>query len=300
LPGEGKLLILDGDLARTDSISFIAPPRTLTFGPDGASISVSVQLGPGEFAAVLVPRAGRFTAFSARFADSLENPRFSRDGRALYFLASGPHGGLSVLDLATLTEQRRIEVCANPLELGAMRDGRRAFLLCAIGEVAEIDLELGIVVKKQPLPSSCGARELFLSSNETALVLWCAAAGKVLLLDRVTLAPFDSIAAEPGEAILLPLQGGRPAGLIYADPPRWAAIDLGARTLTATVPLEDTVLTAAVAPGGRFLYLAGERHLWRLDTDQAAIDRSVKLPGRPAGIALWPAAFETKLRWFLR
>ncbi len=299
-PQEQELLVYDGDLAAADTLPFLVPPGTLAFGADGASIAALLELHPGEFAFVLVPRTGGFSFVSAPFADSLKQPTFSRDGRALYFLASGSRGGLSVVDLATLAELRRVEACADPIEFRLMRDGRRAFLLCAPGEIAEIDLELGILLRKQALDGSCAARGILLSSNETALLVWCTAAGKLMILDRVTLAPLDSVAADPGEAMLIPMRGGRIAGLIYAAPPRLVLIDLGGRASTGNLALEDAVLAAAVSAGGRFLYLATGARLLRFDVERRGIDRSIGLPGRPAAIALWPASWEPKMRWFIR
>ncbi|GBD31852.1 hypothetical protein HRbin33_00813 [bacterium HR33] len=306
LPEEKEILVLDGDLSAGGTLPFILPPGLLAFGPDGAGIAVLLELHPGEFSAVLVPRTGGFTAVSAPFPDTVRQALFSRDGRSLYLLVAGPRGGLSVVDLASLAESRRLKVCADPAALDVMRDGRRAFLLCAAGEVAgagevaEIDLELGIVVRKQPLRDSCGARGFFLSSSETALLVWCAAAGQLLILDRVTLAPFDSVAAEPGEATLVSLRGGGMAGVLYRDPPRLGLIDLGARAVVGSEVLEDTVLAASVSAGGRFLYLAGVSRLARFDVRSRRIDRSIQLPGRPGGMALWPGDWESKMRWFFR
>lgn len=300
LPRERKLLLLDGNLARADTLPFLIPPGVVAFGPDGASLALPLELHPAEFAVVLIPRTGGFTSLSAPFADSLKYPTFSRDGSALYLLVTGPRGGFSVLDLASLAELRRVEVCSDPTGIGLMRDGRRAFLLCAAGQIAEIDLELGMLVRRQALDGSCGARGVFLSSNETALLVWCAASGKLMILDRVTLVPFDSIAADPGEAMLVPMRGGRIAGLIYAAPPRLALIDVGRRGVVGSVALEDTVLAAAVSAQGRFVYLAAGARLLRFDVQRGRIDRSLQLPGRPGGIALWPGDWEPKMRWFLR
>jgi hypothetical protein len=299
LPEAQQLLVFDGDLAAADTVRFMAPPGDLAFGPDGAGIALLLELGPGKFSAVLVPRRGGFTSVSAPFAGGARQLVFSRGGGELYLLVAGARGGLSVVDLATLAERRRLEVCPDPLELGLMRDGRRAFILCRPGEIAEIDLALGILVRKEPLEGSCGARSFFLSSSETALLVWCAA-GKLLFLDRVSMVPFDSLAGEPGEAMLVALRGGRTAGVIYRDPPRIALIDVSARRFAGGVSLQDTVGVVAVSAGGRFLYLAAGGRLLRLDVSRVAIDRSAKLQGRPAGLALWPGDWESRLRWFFR
>lgn len=298
LPRENSLLIFDGELTRARHLALVASPQSVVFGGDGSSLLVSLALSPGEFALSYLPREGSTFVATARISEKLKVANLSRDGRTAYLLSGGQPGALAILDLATLAQSAQIETCRDPVDLAVMRDQPRAFVLCTWDEIAEVDLKLGLLVRRERLETACGARGFFLSANETALVVFCAGTGRLQLLDRVRLVPFDSAMVESGEARLVPVLGRRGAALIYGQGSRVVVVELPSGKPVATLPLPGVVYSAAASAGGRFIYLATDTQLLRIDARRRAIDRRVSLSTEPAAVAVWPGEWESKLRFW--
>lgn len=280
------------------TLSLPAPPVALRFAPDGAGLYAALAIDTGGSVVALVPRAGGAVRLSPPLAGTAVDLGLARDSRTLYLALSGAGGGVSFLDLAALRERRRLEVCDTALALAATRDGERLYLLCGGDRIAEIDPGLEIVVRIQRFASACHAARLALSGTEGLLLVPCSAGGRLLYLDRRTLAPLDSLTLEPGLHGIAVARGGRAVVTVPAAN-RVLVADLRARTLVHDMGMLEQLSGVAVDAAGRGVYVLTRSALLMLDLETGTIPRRAALTRGASGLAVWPGPREPRPAWYL-
>lgn len=281
------------------TLSLPAPPVALRFAPDGAGLYAALAIDTGGSVVALVPRAGGAVRLSPPLAGTAVDLGLARDSRTLYLALSGAGGGASFLDLATLRERRRLEVCDTALALVATRDGERLYLLCGDDRIAEIDPGLEIVVRIQRFASACHAARLALSRTEGLLLVPCSAGGRILYLDRRTLVPLDSFALEAG---LFGIAIARGSNVILTVPTasRVLVADLRRRTVLHHVEAPGNPTAVAIDASGRTAYVLSDYKVLALDLGTGDLRRQAELPAGGSGFATWPGPREPRLAWYLR
>lgn len=298
-PNDRSITLLDGRLAAVATLSLPAPPVAMRFSPDGAGLYAALAIDTGGSVVALVPRASGAVRLSPPLAGTAVDLGLARDSRTLYLALSGTGGGVSFLGLTALRERRRLAVCDTALALTATRDGERLYLLCGDDRIAEIDLGLEIVVRIQRFASACHAARLALSRTEGLLLVPCSATGRLLYLDRRTLAPLDSLTLEPGLHGIAVARGGRAVVTVPAAG-RVLVADLRARTVVHTLGTHRPPADVAVEAAGRSAYLLTDAALLVLDLEAGEVRRRAALATRGSGLAVWPGPREPRPAWYRR
>lgn len=293
--------------------------------PDGDTVTALAAAPDGQSVFAATAAAGRGAVVRAGRRRGAPLVRQSLGPAVPRFIALTPHatlllvgtstsdgpGALLFLTPETLVTVDSLGVCsARPIGAAVHSDGDRAFVACATDEIAEVDLRLRTVLRTVRLRGAgdsrpCAPTTPALAANGTVLYVVCSAAGRLLLLDRVTLAPFDSV--EIGEGGGAAVVAGR-RHVVIARPghdeiliadPRLRAV---AARLAVTAPLD-----LAVSADGRHVYVATggagrgpRRHagqLVRIALAAPAVVGSRALPEAVTHVALWPARTPV-MRWW--
>jgi DNA-binding beta-propeller fold protein YncE len=242
-----------------------------------------------------------------------------QDGRVLlvtFGRAPGTdgRGGVSIVSTRDLTELGRLEACADhPEGVAAMGDGRRAYVRCGGTGPAlvELDLELRRVVRSTPLAGlppnpraagqpSCGGGGVALSRTDGFLLLPCSESGRLVYFDRLTLEPVDSLPVGPGIDRIAVSRRDPIALLASEDRPEVQLVDLGQRTVDATIQLSRPARSLAISGDGRwaFLTVGDDRNgsLVRLSLKSSRVVSRTPVTGA-GGISLWPGRSSPVMIW---
>lgn len=318
---ERSVIIYDADLQPRDTLNLPwitdgeMAPRAILFGGDGASIVVALHGGgAGAIAQIgrfngtlvrLIPLTGERPDRIVPFADG---HRFLTIGRAPESAANDSVRGVaSIVTLSVRKATRvRLGVCADhPVNAAVHSDGKRAYVVCEGDVVAELDTELDRVVRRTPFNNAmpgtevCGAGDIALSRNETLLLIPCRRSGRLLYLDRVTLAPLDSvIIGVDGEHLVVSTR--LPSALLISEQRTLVRVDLRARHADTHASLPGPVLALVPSADGRWIFGAfrnGAGGVVKLNfvTGLVAAE-AVGTPGIRA-IAVWPGAEAPVMSW---
>jgi DNA-binding beta-propeller fold protein YncE len=267
------------------------------FAPDGASLFVAVPAPPGRTRLARLPREGG-PPTEVVIEGEASTLRPTPNGATLLAAVSGPGAGLAFASTQSLrVELLEIPCDARDVVLTAPAD--RAYVLCAEGRVAEVDLDLRLVIKTADLPggnTGCKPVGADLSANGTVLLVACSASGWLYYLDRLTLAPLDSAQIPVGTSGLVAALGG--TRVLLAVPPEGSVVvlDIRGRAIRGRIPVEG-IADIAVTADGRRAFVAGASRLLELDAAEGRVLRSVPLGHRPTAVAVWPGPREPRLRW---
>ncbi len=303
-PGS-QLLVFSAnlDVAQAATVSF-TPQDTLTaltFAGDGQSLYVAAVDGAGG---VLV-RVGRGGGAETRVSLPVTRPQFVHLApRATAILlgtvATGTPSGAGTLRIARprdLAIADSVGVCVGaPVGIAVHPDGDRAYIACEGDEVVEVDLRLRTAIRRAtPAPASgCQLRGPALSANGTVLYVSCAATGQLLLLDRVTLTPFDAMPV--GRGIGAPVVLRRRLLLPRAEADELVIVDPRGRQVVARLAAPHPLVIAGVGARAYVLTRARAPELLTIDVDAAVIRNRTRLPFPATRLAVWPTATPV-MRW---
>lgn len=291
------VLVFDGSLQPAGRLLLPAPPERLAFAADGASLFAGVSPAPGSAVLARFGRGQGAALMGGRAAfGGLRRLVLTPDGGTL-LLALGGKVGLGIASAGTLALERPLVGCdATDLVLAA--GGERVYVLCGEGRVEEVDPELRLRVKSVKLPAGpahCRPSAGALSANGTVLFVACAASGQLLYLDRVTLAPFDSVTIAPGAARVVMTPGGGLALLANPGAGALAVVDVRARVVRHIMPIPGAVDVAVAADGRAFV--VGDRRLFEVDAEEGRVLRDRELEEAAAAVAVWPGLHDSRMRW---
>jgi hypothetical protein len=287
----------DGDLRPIGRARLPASPAQLLFAADGASLYAGVSPTAGSTVLVRFGRnSGAAVVGERALFGAVRRLVATPDGKTL-LLALGGGVGLGIAAAGTLDTERPLAGCdAQDVVLAA--GGERAYVLCADDLIAEVDPALRLVVKNARLsPGSgrCGASAGALSVNGTVLFVACSASARLLYLDRVTLAPLDSVAVGAGAGRLALSADGRHGLLASRGAGTVEIVDLRARVVRHRLHLPEATDIAVAADGRAFV--VGAERLWEVDVGAGRSVREVALDAPAAAVAVWPGPREPRMRW---
>lgn len=290
------VVFLDGRLHQVARAPLPIEPQQLAFAPDGASLFIGAAQGPGLSLLARLPREGGALGGTSVEGD-VRRLAFTRDGRTLLLATSRGPTGLMVASTATLAVTR-IAIACDANDLVATASGERAYLICADGKVVEVDPALQLVVQVADLGGReprCEPAAAALSANGTVLFVACAASGALLYLDRVTLAPFDSLTI-PSGARHLAVSGRHALLTIPGVEGQLVIVDVRARSVQQVVSLPGALNVAVTAAGRRALVTAPPRII-EVDVDTGQVLQDTTHAGITGSLALWPGPWEPRIRW---
>jgi DNA-binding beta-propeller fold protein YncE len=291
------VLLFDGELRPAGHVRLPAPAERLLFAPDGASLFAGISPTAGATVLARFGRGQGVALVSGRaLFGAVRRIALAADGQTL-LVALGSQIGLGIASTGTLAVERPLAGCdANDLVL--TETGERVYVLCDEDHIAEVDPALRLVVRKALLSADsipCRPRAGALSVNGTVLFVACAASGRLLYLDRVTLKPFDSVAVAPGTARLVLTPDGRRALLANPDAGALAVIDVRARTARRFVAIPGATDIAVAADGRAFVL--GARRLVEVDAYEGRVYREIEVDEGARAVAAWPGPAEARMSW---
>ncbi len=289
-------------------------PRAMLFGGDGTSVILALDGGTagtlvqvGRFEGTLLKQIALTGEHPDQIVPFADGHRFLTLGRAAESAADSARGVASLVSLSFREATRvRLGLCdGDPVGAAVHSDGKKAFVVCDTDAVVELDAELGRVVRHSRLDPTnsnagrCGAAGIALSPNETLLLVPCRLSGWLLYLDRVTLAPFDSVAIGPGGQRLL-VSSRLPGTLLISGDRQLLRVVLSAHRVDTLATLPGPVRAFARSADARSVYGAlgdGTNGLVRLDpTTGIAVAKATGPPGVGA-IAVWPGVEAPVMTW---
>lgn len=295
--GSEAVTLLDGELRPVGRLSPPAAATAILFAPDGASLFLATSSQPGATLLARPPRTGGVLGGGTLEGDT-RRLRLTPDGTLLLAALGGAQAGLALVGAQGLRVQHTAVPCdARDVVLSASAD--RAYVICAEGRVAEVDPDLRLVVKTVDLPvehSRCGPAGAGISANGTVLFVACAASGVLQYLDRLTLAPFDSVRIPVGATRLVTALGGRRALLVLPNEGSVLVVDIPGRTVRGRVPAA-AVSDLAVAADGRRVFALASTRVIVFDAADGRVLRTVPLAEEASLIAVWPGPQEPRMRW---
>lgn len=299
-----RLLQFDARLRPTGELPLTSSPVALESTGDGASILVgeaSEESGTVEW----LRRANGAPVLQAAEAGPVRAMALDREGRRLFVLTAGERASLVTRRAGSLRGERFMSICPDPVSLVFTSDGDRAYVTCRPGAVVELDPRLGIAVRTVFVGAdsgrACGAGRGALSHNGTLLFVPCARTGQVLYLDRVTLAPWDSVSVGPG-ATVLSVTPGAVAVTLLSDSDRVALVSLRSKTSVATLTAPNPVDVALSADGSVAYVAASGRNgaagvLLAIDTRTGTERGRATLPPGARAVYVWPGRREARMYW---
>lgn len=303
-----EVRLYDAALRPLTVFALPAEPRGLEFNGEGNGIVVG---GLGETGSGWLGWISRLDGGIERqqpIPDPLGAVALEREGRRLFALTTGGAAGprLTIADAATLLATRAVPLCGEPLPPTFTKDGELAYVVCQPGTVAEVDLRLGMVVRRAVVAGdsgrACRAGPAALSANETLLLLPCAASGRLLYLDRVTLRPWDSLDVAAGMARVIAAPRGR-AAVLLPDSDRVAILDLRAKRRVASVPTAPGPVDLALDASGQmaFVLAAGRSGsaggLLEISLRDGTVLGQASLPAGGRAVAVWPGRHKVRMAW---
>ena len=310
-----KLLLLDASLSPTGTLLLDVAStdmRITDLRPGTGRITVYVGLaGPQRSSVVEVLLANGVPV--ARFAFPEGTPHeiiITPKGRRIFALLDN---SLVFLDPRGREPDRTITVCGeSAVGVAVLRAADRAFVTCSEGHVVEVDIRLRRTVRRTPLgdvadttgSERCTPGAPALSRNETVLFVPCGGAGRLLYLDRVTLAPFASVDVGAGIVSVHFSRRLNKALVTYAALPAAVVVDVRRRSHT-TLQIPGRVIDVTVGGDGLRAYLLladttdGSRSIAELDFETARITLRVAVPHWASEIATWPTD-RTPVMWWRR
>lgn len=320
--GEGTVLLFSGNLVNVDTLhprvgrQEREPIALTSFGLDGSSLYL---VGTGGSVTLIRKHDGYQLEHTTELAHEPANTFVTLpDARTLIATTSsrgGNAGTLSFLDARTLRRETTLQPCPGyPEGIAILRDLNRAYTRCMGNEteVADIDLDLRRVITRvsvhqadssRPLDQSCGAGGISLSRTGTVLLVPCSSSGMLLYVDRLKLAPFDSVAVGSGVYHVAASPTGSKAIVTYPASRRVAFVDLRNRRLTTEINAPGEPIDIAIGGDGRRAYiLASAAHenagtLMLLDMDSERVVSEVSVPPGSRSISLWPGRWSPVMRW---
>ncbi len=303
--GDRSILFFDHLLRLTGRVELAAEPLALESTGDGASLLIGGETANRSGFVTWLRRSDGAVVVEQQAAGPVRLLSLDRDGRQVLALTAGPGGGLSIRTADGLNQMRALPVCAEPVALAFTREGDRAYVTCRPGAVAEVDPKLEIVVQTAFVAAdsgrACGAGRGALSPNGTLLYVPCAATGRVLYLDRVTLRLWDSMSVAVGVGALAVTPGGAALALL-PDSGSVALVDLRRKRRLATVATPPDPVDLTLSADGRVaLVLAagrgGDGALLQVDARTGAVMGRAALPGGGRAVYVWPARREARMHW---
>lgn len=323
---DGRVVMYDATLNPVDTIQLdrspaLGVPVDLLFGGDGTGLLATLVSDSGT-TLVQVRRTGGTALRRRRLDDERTTDVLPlRGGSTLLTIGTatgdGAAGGgvVSIVSLSPHIARARLDVCgAVPVGAAVRADGDEAFVACDDDTIAEVDPQLRRVVRQIPLEGEdradrkCGAGGMAFSPSETVLLILCASSGRLLYLDRVTLAPFDSVDVGGGGKGLVV---SRPLGIAIVGygAAGLALVDLARRQLRIRIPLSGRPVSLALSADGRSVYAVMVEHT---QVERGPVGRSLKIdlrsgrvaiqapaPPNPTAIAVWPGEEAPIMSWFV-
>lgn len=319
---ERSVIIYDADLQPRDTLNLQQiidgelAPRGILFGGDGASIILVLDgARAGALAQIawfdgtLVRQIPLTDEHPDRIVPFADGYRYLTVGRAPESSADSVRGVASLVTLSVRTDTRvRLRVCAgHPIDAAVHSDGKRAYVVCQGDVVAELDTELDRLVRSThftdgtPGAEVCGAGDIALSANETLLLIPCRRSGRLLYLDRVTLAPLDSVAIglESRHLVVAPRLA---SAWLISEQRKLLQVDLRLRLADTRATLPGPVLALVPSADGRWLFGAvgnGAAGVVKLDPVTGfALVVAAGTSGIGA-IAVWPGVEAPVMSWLV-
>lgn len=286
-------LVFDADLTNSDTLRSLGPITGLHFGPDGTTLYLATYGDGGATIARVARATGLVLLQQVSPQDTLSGLWFLRDGRTLVTAGTTT---LYFLPASLSDPGKEMEICEEPIggftPLG-VRD--RAYAVCGESTLVEIDTDLQIAVRSATFPP-CGAEDVATSPSGTIVYVLCRTTGTLLYIDRLTLAPLDSVDLGVGGHAMALASGGRQAVVSRPDADEVAIVDLRQRTVEARLRV-DTPWAVAVGMDGHYAYVTAQRpgRLLRIDLDGAAVTGERQMLSGPLQITLWPGTESPRL-----
>lgn len=303
--GDQRILFFDGRLRVTGSARLPLEPLALESTGDGASVLVGGTTSAQSGMVAWLRRSDGVLVVEQPTTGPVRALSLDRDGREALALTGGANGSLSIRSADRLSEDRSLPICAEPVALAFTREGDRAYVTCRPGAVAEVDPKLEIVVQTTFVAAdsgrACGAGRGVLSSNGTLLYVPCAATGRVLYLDRVTLRPWDSVSVGAGVSALAVTPGAIAVALL-PDSGSVALVDLRRKRRVATIATSPNPVDVTLGADGRTAFVlaagsAGDGALLQIDTQTGAITARTAVPAGGRAVYVWPGGREVRMHW---
>ncbi len=317
-----SISILDGSLTpittlRPAALSNGARIQALEFSSGGEVVFVADSGQPGGVSSIRRfdgKALDRWDLPPGQVPRSLALPRNGTVLLVSHGSASGARGlgGITILSASNLHELGRLEVCGGRAgEIAVMRTGERAFVRCFGDTVAVVDLELRRIARTVAVGrlapdqsavrhSSCGPGSIALSRTEGLLLLPCSRSGYLVLVDRLTMEPFDSMVVPLG-TYHIAASPSRPEALTAPrDRAQVSIINLSTRVVEANVSLAGEPSSIVMSGRGDYAYVATQidagGRLVLLDMGlRAAV--AVDSTGAGRALSLWPGRWSPVLAW---
>ncbi len=191
---------------------------------------------------------------------------------------------------------RAFEVCAGRAAAGIVyEETDRVFVICDDDHITEIDATLQRIVRRVRIEeaddaSSCRPRGAALTGGSGALLLSCRMRAQLVLVDRVTLTPFDSISLPTPGDLIVALTGHEV--LVTHENGTVTTVDLRRRRALETVTLGGVL--RQLVPGSERSVAFG---LLQVESDRTMVARLVEgavearqpAPRGTRALAVWPS-----------
>jgi DNA-binding beta-propeller fold protein YncE len=276
----------------------------LLFGSDGLSLESLSELANGGV---------EFDRFSRRIGQSLAHRSLgegsvvsafaTEHGLLLVGITGGPTGGGSLVVMESPSDrvERSIPVCSAQLRaVHFWEAGRRIYAACADDSLVEIDADLWIPLRHEPIPGQCDPRGVTMSASGTIVMVLCGN-GRFLYLDRVPLAALDSMSVGVGGSDFTRTPDGRQALIAFPQSNEITVVDLHRRSIVARIPAERPRGIVMDGDGRAAYLLAGtpgtQQEILTIDLDRLAIAARTPAPRDAQALAVWPGRWSPAMRW---
>ena len=301
------MALFDDHLQSTGAWHLDTPADAIASTGDGLGILIGSATGAGAGSVSWVRRTDGATLLRRQLTRSVNGLWLDREGRRVFALGAGPAGSLGFLVADSLTEIQAIPVCSEPVSLVFAPDRDRLYLTCRPGTVVEVDARLQIVVRSAWIGAdsgrACGAGPSDLSANGTLLYVPCAGTGRLLYLDRATLAPWDSMPVGAGAAAVAVTPRAF-AVILLPDSDRVLLVNLRSKTVVAAAAAPNPVDVALSADGSLAFVAAagrgGDGELLKIATQTGRVlgRATVRAGGRV--VHVWPGRGDSRMYWVNR
>lgn len=284
-----------------------ADQRRLLFGGDGLTIELLSRRSDGDVELERISRlTGERVAHRSLGVGSPLSASVTEDGTFLLAVGgvdtNGAGGRLLVMDARpNMPIEHEIPLCSTSLRaVHYWEDGRRAFAACGDDTVIELDAELWIPIRQEPIGETCDPRGLTMSRNGTIVIVLCGT-GRLLYLDRVQLSVLDSVSVGAGGSELARTADGRLALITFTEMDEIAFVDLRSRTVERRLAVERPRSLVMGGDGGSAYLLAGapgdRSNIVSVDLDRLRANHRAVAPTGSDALALWPSRTSPVMRW---